>query len=725
MAKPALKVVGDPRIEAPKAEMSEADKDALVTRVRDAIQESWEHDRDNREESATDLAYLAGQQWPDAVRREREQSQRPMLTINRLPQFVRQVTNDIRQADLAIKVSPEDDTSDPQMAKIYNGLIRQIQYRSSAGHVFATAAEHQAGCGIGWFRVTTCYTDDTAFDQEIKLKIIQNPLSVYCDPSAVEPDRSDAIWIAAADVIPSKAFKRRYPKAKDVSVDVNRNQALMPLFWASDDYIRIAEYWWKEPVDKTLALLPSGETVDITELGQDTVKFLGPVRTRVCKSHKIKMALVSGAEILEGPFDWPGEHIPLVPVIGGEFPLESKRYRYSVIRFARDAQQLYNFYRTATAEAIALAPKAPYLATEKQIGPYRAMWETAHAKNRPFMLYAPDSQAPGPPKREHPPEMPTALMQEASIASDDMKATTGIYDSALGHRSNETSGIAIQRRQTESDVANFHFVDNLQRSLEHCGRILIDLIPKIYDSERVIRLTGDNGKEEPVRINQQVMSVSGVPMMINDLSSAAFDVRVTIGKGYATKRQETADSMLKFMQTLPESQHVIADLIAENLDFEKHEIIAKRLRNTIPPQVLADPDDPKAPPAPNPMDDPKVQIEMRKAAADAALTEAQVIKTQMEAAALQQQGVQPELTQPEVDPYEAHNQMHGALKSGAEAEHAMHRAELARLNVVGKQRELNAPQPEGDDESAEPQPPGAVGAMGSAAPPQGESMPPL
>lgn len=719
MADAAQKVVGDPRIEAPQAKVSKSFSDGLVERVREAIQESWEHDRDNREEAATDLAFLAGQQWPDAVRREREAAQRPMLTINRLPQFVRQVTNDIRQADLAIKVAPEDDTSDPALAKIYNGLIRQIQYRSSASHVFATAAEHQAGCGIGWFRVTTCYTDDESWDQEIKLKAINNPLSVYCDPAAVEPDRSDATWISAADVIPSKGFKRRYPNAKEVSIDVNRNQALMPLFWASDDYVRICEYWWKEPEDRTLALTQAGETIDITDLDRNILQFLGIQKTRKCKTYKVKMALVSGAEILEGPFEWPSCHIPLVPVIGGEFPMESKRYRYGVIRFARDAQQLYNFYRTATAEAIALAPKAPYIATAEQIGPYRAMWESAHTKNRPFLLYKPDPSAPGArPQREHPPEVPQALMQEAGIASDDMKATTGIYDAGLGAKSNETAGIAIQRRQAESDVANYHFVDNLQRSLEHCGRILVDLIPKIYDNERVIRLMGDDGQEQPVRINQQVMAVNGMPMMINDLSAASFDIRVTIGKGYSTKRAETADAMIKFGQSYPNAAPIIADLVAKSLDFEHADEIAKRIKNTIPPQVLVDPNDPNAPKPPDPSQNPAAQAEIAEKQASARLKLAQALKAETEAAALQQAGVAPEATQVEIDPYEAHNQHANARVQAANAEAAehaaqaqahntraaSHKADAAAIQALMAQRDFNSPP---DEEAGEPSPQGA------------------
>jgi hypothetical protein len=648
----------EPVMLADDAPDKEADSD-LVNKARDCIQDAWDHDQDNRREAATDLAYLSGQQWPESVRQARRAADRPMLTINRLPQFVRQITNDIRQADLGIKVQPVDDESDPELAKIFDGLIRQIQQRSNAKHVFSTAAEHQASCGIGWFRVLTQYVDDTAFDQEIKIAVIRNPLSVYCDPGATEPDRSDAHWIAVTEFMPRKTFKRKYPKASEVGVETPGDMR-SSFVWANDDAVTISEYWYKEPVTKTLALLANGETIDATDLsissgvvvlqGLQGPQIMPVKKTRQVATHTVRMAIVSGSDVLEGPYEWPGKHIPLVPVIGGEFPVDTKTYRYGAIRFARDPQTLYNIYRSATAEAIALAPKAPYLATAKQIAPFKAMWDTAHTQNRPYLLYAPDAEAPGvKPQREHPPEMPAALMQEAQVASDDMKGTTGIYDAALGARSNETAGIAIRSRQAESDVANYHFVDNLHRAIEYAGRILIDLIPKVYDTERVIRLKLPEGNEEPVTINKQVMDVDGKTMVLNDLSSAAFDVQATIGRSYATKRAETADAMLDFMKTIPMAAPVLADLIAKALDFPDSDVIAKRLKNMVPPQALIDPDDPEAQPTPppDPLADPMVRMELELKYAQARKTLADARKVEAETAGMVMPQPESQLPQPE------------------------------------------------------------------------------
>lgn len=677
-----------PRLAAPEKKSSKkADRD-FIKDVREKLQHAWEYDRDNRREAAIDLQFLAGDQWPEQVRIERERDKRPMLTINRLPQFVRQVTNDVRQADVAIKTSPVDNKSDPELSRIYNGLLRQIQYQSSASHVYATTAGHQVACGIGWFRILTEYTDDTTFDQEIRIRAIPNPLSVYCDPAAIEIDRSDANWIIVAQEMPVETFKAMYPHASVQEVEAPTDHT-SSMHWFTEETVRICEYWCKKPVKKTIALAPSGETIDITEITQDTRRIMGvdQMRQRVVNTHEIEMTLVSGAEILAGPYKWAGKHIPIVPVIGDEVPLEKQRYRFGMVRFARDPQQLYNYYRTASAESIALAPKAPFLVTPKMIGPFKGQWDTANLKNRPYLLYQPDETAPGAmPKREHPPETPQALIAETERASEDMKATTGIYDAALGAKSNETSGRAILARQHEGDVSNYHYSDNLERALHYAGRILIDLIPKVYDSERIIRIMGDDDEEEFVPINRVMYGVDGVPQMVNDLSTARFDVRVTVGPSYSTRRMETANSVLEFLKVYPDAAPLVGDIVAKNLDFEGADDVAKRLKNAVPPQILADPDDPESqpPPPPDPMDDPTVRadVEYKQAQTAKALADAEKTKIETIRMATGADQPPPEMPEPEpVDPY-ADAQGHAAtMKAYAEAELARANADKARLDV--------------------------------------------
>ncbi|MGA7329698.1 MAG: portal protein [Rhodomicrobium sp.] len=299
--------------------------------------------------------------------------------------------------------------------------------------------------------------------------------------------------------------------------------------------------------------------------------------------------MLSGEEILEGPNQWPGRYIPIFPVIGSETALETKVIRSGLVRFSRDPQQLYNFWRSAAAEAIALAPRAPFVATPAMIAKFKGQWDTQNTVSRPYLLYEPDPDVPGGrPMREPPPDIPAALVQESAIASDEMKATTGIYDAALGARSNEISGVAIRARENQGGNSALHYQDNLMATLNHLGRVLIDLVPKIYDSERTIRVMREDESHMPVRVNVPVMDVNGKPMLLNDLSQGTYDVRVKIGPAYATRRAEAADSMLQFIQAVPQAAGVAADLVARNMDWPGADEIAERLRRMLPPQVTGE-----------------------------------------------------------------------------------------------------------------------------------------
>lgn len=671
--------IGDRRVDSagdPK-KMREED---IVASARLRLQEAYEADRENRRQAALDLSFLAGDQWDTATSEARRKARRPMLTINRLPAFVGQVVNDIRMADLEIKAVPVED-NDKQLTDVYNGILRQIQHRSSAKSVYANTVSHQVACGMGYFRVTTDYTDDSSFDQEIKIEAINNPLSVYFDPGAVKPDRSDAMWALVTEEVPRKSFAKRYPKAK---AGEGRHGSDMPvptdyvrdnLHWYSQDTVRIAEYWVKESKKRTLVELPTGEIVFKDELSEVEQSMITDAREREIDTHVVKQYIVSGDEILEGPNEWAGKYIPIVPAFGQEVPLEYFRYRHGLVRFARDAQQLYNYYRTSSAEWVNLAPRAPFLVTKNQIGEYKRMWDDHNVSPRPYLVYEHDPEVPSGPRREQPPALPAALMQEAQVAVEDLKSTTGIFDASLGATSNERSGKAITARQREGDTANFHYVDNFERALEYCGRILIDLIPKIYDNDRVMRLLGDNDEENIVPINRVAYDEDGEPVMYNDLSAGRFDVRVKIGPSYSTKRAETAEQLMMFMQHYPPAAEMIGDLVAKNLDFPGAETMARRLEALVPDNVKNyDPDNPPPPPEPP----PEVVMEEKKMQAELEQTQMQSQVEQMRLGAEQQRlQMQMQFEQ------QKHQQKMAELAAQAELERMRAEIEAYRASVQG------------------------------------------
>lgn len=602
--------------------------DEIVREARERLQESWRYDQDNRREALEDLKFVAGFQWSDQARAER--GNRPAITINRAPQFLRQVSNPIRQNIPALKVVAENHTSSKDLANIFNGLMRQIQVQSSAGHVYANALEHCVGCGIGWFRFTTDYCDDATWDQEIRIKRVFNPLAVYPDPAAKEPDRSDMGWCIVSEVWPRRAFEKRWPKAATTGMEPPTDSGSQAqIWWRTGDYIRVAEYWRRTEVPKTLALLDNGDVVCLSDMGEAQAGLIlqsGRVRDmRKGKGWRVDMTLVSGQDQLEETSPWAGSWIPLVPVVGAEVPLERSVYRHGLIRFQREPQQLHNYFMSLAAETLQQAPKAPWLGTAVQIAKHKAMWDRAGTSAQPYLLYDHDPQAPNSkPERQRPPEFPAGTMEMARILSDDMKATTGIYDASLGQRSNETSGVAINARKAEGAESTFHFVDNLEHSLEHAGRILIELIPRIYDNERIIRIVSDDEKETWAPINRQTYAQNGMPVLINDLSAAKFDIRVVLGTNYATQRREAVQTLLEVIRAVPQAVQVAGDLIAKNLDIPGSEQLAERLRMLLPPQIQAM-DGKPPPPPPDPLADPVIR-------ADVTLKDAQAEKTYADAA---------------------------------------------------------------------------------------------
>lgn len=601
--------------------------------ILDRYHEAWEADADNREDAYDDLRFLAGDQWDARAKREREYYRKPVITINRMGQFVRQVTGDMRLNPTAINVQPVDDFADIDKAEIIEGLIRQIEHASGATNIYAHAFECAVGVGIGHFRVVTQYEKDSVDKQELAIKRILNPLAVTWDPGSIEIDRSDADYCIVAELMSRRAFKKKFKDA--VAEDFPRDERYSNLFWQEGDYVRVAEFWHREPYQRTLALTIDGETVDITGIRKDDLRFV-PIATkedgepirRTFTDYRIQQYIVSGREILKGANKWAGRHIPIIPAVGSEIPLDEITVRHGLIRFAKDPQRLYNYYRSSQAELIAQQPRAPFLITPKMIKGFESQWNTANTNPLPYLPYTPDPGAPGArPERMQPPAAAPALWQEASIASDDMKATTGIYDAALGAKSNETSGRAIMARQREGDVGSYHYFDNFKMAIKRCGDILIDLIPKIYDTDRVVRIIGaESEQSEPVQINH---SVPGLDDVMNDLSVGKFDVRVSSGPAFSTRREEAREGMTSLIQAAPQLIPLIGDLYIEAMDFPKAKEMAERMRRAMPPGILED--EQAQPQQPDPMQEAAMQMQMAGAEADIAKKQADAAKSAAEA----------------------------------------------------------------------------------------------
>lgn len=538
----------------------------------------------NREEALEDLEFLTDPEkhWPESIRNLR--IGRVCLSLNMLPKFVEQVLGDARQNKPSIKVHAVDSLADPAVAKILEGLIRNIEYTSNAGVCYDTALEYAVSMGWGYFRVALEYAEDESFKKHLVVKRIVNPFSVYFDPLATEADYSDADWCAVTETVSKEEFSRRWPTASIGSVETYRGDGQMT--WVTNDDVRIAEYWVKEPVTKTLvkARLMSGQIIECFK--EHIPPFSYVVKSRTVETHEVKGYVGSGSEVLE-EIDWPGKYLPIIPVLGKEMFVDGERRLRGIVRFAKDAQRQHNYWNTMATELVALQPKSPYFVTPKMIEPYKAQWDNAHRVTYPYLYYDVDPNSPTAyPKREPPPQISEGFFKMLGFASQALRDTTGIYQPSLGDRQGDQSGRAIQALQREGDTGTFFFIDNLTRAITHLGRVLINLIPYVYDADQIVRVMGENGQGEFVRVNQEEFDpMSGVNSVLYDLTIGRYDIVVTVGPSYGTKRIEAVNSLLEFLKIFPPAAPVLADLVAKNADWESADEIRRRMEALLPPAI--------------------------------------------------------------------------------------------------------------------------------------------
>ncbi len=595
--------------------MAETGKtDDLLTKGREAFKKAEEAEGENRLIALEDIKFSRlGEQWPENIRQQREREFRPCLTINKMPAFIRQVVNDARQNKPQIKVHPVDSNADPKTAEVINGLIRNIEYTSNADVAYDTAIEASVSGGFGYWRIGMDYAYDDVFDMDVTIERIANQFSVYGDPASQAADSSDWNNAFIVERMSRDEYKRRYGSKKNAAneeVCIDFESDAWGEGWIDDEFVLVAEWWSREETEHEIVQLDDGNVYskeqletdpDLIEVGvlidAGVVKVLG---TRMAKTFKVKQVIMSGADVLEKR-DWPGCYIPIVPVYGDEIVVEGKRYFRSLIHNAMDAQRMYNYWRTTATELVALAPKVPWIGRKGTFDSDAQRWNTANSQSHAYLEY--DGEAP---QRQPLDTGPAAgALQESLNASDDMKAIIGIYDASLGARSNETSGRAIMARQREGDVATFHFIDNLSRAIRHTGRILIDLIPKVYTKERIIRVLGEDGTPKTVKVNGQapepVMGPDGKPevddegnviMALHSLTVGKYDLTVTSGPSFTTRREEAAAQMTELVRAFPQAAPFIADIMARNFDWPGADEIAKRFeamnpakQQEIPPQI--------------------------------------------------------------------------------------------------------------------------------------------
>lgn len=573
--------------------------------AQERFKQCAEAEAQTRKESLDDLEFSVGRQWPADIEMQRQADGRPCLTMNRAPQFLRQITNDQRQQRPSTVINPSGDNSDPETAEILQGVVRHIEVISDAEIAYDTAFDSMGRCGLGYWRIVTEYIDDTGFDQEIKIKRIKNPFTVYLDPNCAEPDKSDARYGFIVEDVSAEEYKSRYPDSAAASLSDFTSVGDQPLQDGLDkDRIRIAEYFYIDEQSSTLLRLADGSVMEEEAYGVLAAASALPeiVGRRQSLRQQVKWAKINALDILEER-DWPGRWIPIVPLLGDDIDVDGRRHVAGLLRHYKDPQRMYNYWISAATETIALAPKSPHVAAEGQLEGHEEEWRQSNVRNMAVLTYKPKTVdgalVPAPQRQQFEPPI-QAMSMMVRQADNDMKATTGIYDASLGQRGPDESGKAILARQKQSDLGTLNFVDNLSRSIRHSGRLLIDLIPYIYDAPRIQRIIRPDGTVDQVGLfnSQKGLGrdeVAGLELMqkvkkIYDLGVGRYDVAVSVGPSYQSKRQESVASMMALVQSYPNMMQAAGDLLVRNMDWPGAKEIADRLKKMLPPQLLDDSD---------------------------------------------------------------------------------------------------------------------------------------
>jgi hypothetical protein len=556
----------------------------FLSDMRETYNLDLEADDDNRKAAVEDKRFVAGEQWDPIVLEQRKGL--PCLVINSVPQFTAQLVGDWRTNRTAVKVVPSEN-GDTDVASIRSDLIRAIEMKSRADRVYNNTFESTVQCGDGAFRIAVEYANEDVFDQEIRIRPIDDALSVVWDRLSIDPTGRDANHCFVDDMMPRKEFERIWGTI-DSSELSDQARVLRTSGWCDTNTVRVTEYWRMIERDKLLIMFEDGaifpfDEDEATEKLDEIIQRHGqPVRSRIAPCRYAQMHLVTGFRILGGPYEYKLDRLPVIRMTGRVVSVDNRRIRYGLVRFMKDAVRLRNFWRSIAAEQLGYAPKAQWIATESAVEGREDSIRKAHMTRDPLMVVNDEAIIGQNIQRLDPPTPQMALLNEAQVNAQDMKDVTGIHDASLGIKSNETSGRAIMARQREGDIASITFYDNGNAAILEAGDVINQLIGQIYDGTRVIRIIGEDEQPKMVAINDPMDPKSP------NLAVGKYDVAITTGASYTTRRVEAAEAMMEAVQVFPEMMQIAGDLVAKAQDWPGAEELAERLRKTIPPQLLSE-----------------------------------------------------------------------------------------------------------------------------------------
>jgi len=628
--------------------------ESIISEALKRYEDAKRFDYDERQAARDDIAFaqVEGEQWD---KRFRQNKQRPKFEINKVQHAVNQVVGEFVDNEIGTKVRAASSEATEAIANTFTGIIRNIYSLSNFRTIQKECLKEVCNGGYGAWRIKTDFIDLESFDQDVYLEWVPDAISsVWFDPFDKDPLKRNSRYCFVVEDLSRAEYSAKYPDSALTSFDKTPEfQRLRRTDWMTENSVRVAEYFRKVPRRKKIVQLSDGKTYFFNDVKNvldewEAEKNIIVVRERTVQHFDIEWTKINGCEVLEGPTVWPGvRYLPVVPVYGYHYWINGTFTFRGMVRFAKDAQRIYNYVTSAKIEAAANTPKDPIFITPSQVGEYEDDYKNFNLRNTPFLFWNPDDEKSPPPFRLGPPQLQQALVEQSQQASMDIQATTGRSEAALGNQQllpgNVPSGDAIKRVQHASNVGQQEIFGNLADAVEHTGNILIDLIPRVYDQERQIRILQPDGSTEFVTVNENTVDIqTGEVVMTNDLNLGKYDVKVTLGPTFQSQRQETMALLQDLGQENPEILRVTADLLVKALDHPLSSEIENRIRKNMLKQGVIEPNETEAqeiakaqanqPPDPvQQMQMEALKLQLQQQAAQVDYLETQILKEQASA----------------------------------------------------------------------------------------------
>jgi hypothetical protein len=605
--------------------------------------------RDEREQCLEDRRFctIPGAQWEGPLGEQYEN--KPKFEVNKVHLSVIRIINEYRNNRISVNFTPRKEADD-KLAELCNGLFRGDEQDSDAQEAYDNAFEEAVQGGMGAFRFRAEYEDEYDEDndqQRIKIEPIYDAdSSVFFDLDAKRQDKSDAKHCFVVTSMTPESYEEEWDEEpKSWPVDMNQYE----FDWASEDLVYVAEYYQIEDAYDTLVTFESivGDEEKIWEkdLDDDRLEELGAIGSvetsrRKIKRRKVHKYILSGGGILEDCGYIAGKEIPIIPVYGKRWMVDSIERCMGHVRLAKDAQRLKNMQLSKLGEISALSSVEKPIFTPEQMAGHQVMWAEDNIKDYSYLLVNPLTNeegqvvASGPIGYTKPSAIPPAMAALLTITEEDMKDILGRPENGDQIQSH-ISGKAVELVQTRLDMQTYIYMSNFAKAQRRGGEVWISMAKELYiEDERDMKVVDPDGKIKSKKIMVTQIGEGGETQIANNLQDTDFDVDVEVGPSSNSKRDaivRQATAMLQYSQD-PQDQSILSSFIMMNMEGDGISSLREYSRKKLVKQGVIEPTEEDMeemqmqPDQPSPQDQYALS-EAERAEAEAAKYRADTVKT--------------------------------------------------------------------------------------------------